>query len=99
MSSKDTVKSRGDKIATAIFRTLIGIFGTAVLVVTIRFRLYAQGWEAVTALGGFCGLLLGYAVGGDKWGARLFTIFTGHRVRIESARAGQVAQLPNEKDN
>jgi hypothetical protein len=33
----------------------------------------------------FFGLLLGYAFGGDKWGARLFGFFTGHRVRLDES--------------
>jgi len=72
-----------DKVATIIFRIIVGIIGLAVLFVCIKFKLYAKELMAFSAIGGFCGLLLGYAFGGDKWGARLFTVFTGHHVPVK----------------
>jgi hypothetical protein len=73
---------RGDRIATLVFRVLVGAFGLLILGVAIYFKLYAESWKAFATFGAFCGLLLGYAFGGDKWGARLFTLFTGHHVPI-----------------
>jgi membrane-bound ClpP family serine protease len=77
---------RRDRVATIIFRVLVGAFGLLILVVAIYFRLYSESWKAFTTLGAFCGLLLGYAFGGDRWGARLFTLFTGHRVLIDDTQ-------------
>jgi hypothetical protein len=72
-----------DKVATIVLRVIAGIFGLAVLYVAVKSRLYAQGWHAFLTFGSFCGLLLGYAFGGDKWGARLFRFFTGHHVPVK----------------
>lgn len=74
---------RGDRIATIIFRVLVGAFGLLILGVAIYFRLYAKSIKAFMTFGAFCGLLLGYAFGGDKWGARLFSLFSGHQVPID----------------
>lgn len=72
--------TKGERIATIAFRIIVGAIGLIVLVISIRFEIYAKDWRAFTIFGAFCGLLLGYAFGGDKWGARLFNFFTGHRV-------------------
>jgi hypothetical protein len=77
---------RRDRVATIIFRALVGAFGLLILGVAIYFRLYSESWKAFTTFGAFCGLLLGYALGGDRWGARLFMLFTGHRVPIDDAQ-------------
>jgi uncharacterized membrane protein len=77
-----------DKIATIIARTIIGIVGLAILWLLLRAHFYALGVKTTCLILGFFGLLLGYAFGGDKWGARLFGFFTGHRVRVdESSKA------------
>jgi hypothetical protein len=81
-----------DKVATAIFRVIVGIIGLIVLWVAIKFRLYEKEWRAFSTLGAFCGLLLGYAFGGDKWGARLFTFFTGHHVPVKTSEEVRPAQ-------
>lgn len=55
----------------------------------------AKKWDLgnVLMLGAFCGLTLGYAFGGDKWGARLFGLFTGHRVHVpEKPKPGSPPQ-------
>ncbi|MEY2562275.1 MAG: hypothetical protein QOH88_468 [Verrucomicrobiota bacterium] len=70
---------------------LVGAFGLLILGVAIYFRLYAESWEAFLTFGGFCGLLLGYAFGGDRWGARLFTLFTGHRVPVDDLQKEEKA--------
>jgi hypothetical protein len=59
---------------------LAGFFGLAVLAAFIL----AKKWDVGTVLmlGAFCGLTLGYAFGGDIWGARLFNFFTGQRVHV-----------------
>jgi hypothetical protein len=70
---------RGDRIATLAFRVFAGLFGLAVLV---AFYWMKKNFQTCLVIGGFCGLTLGYAFGGDKWGARLFGWFTGHRVQL-----------------
>lgn len=72
--------TKGERIATIVFRIIVGAIGLIVLTISIRFEIYAKDWRSFTVVGAFCGLLLGYAFGGDKWGARLFNFFTGHRV-------------------
>lgn len=72
--------TKGERIATIAFRIIVGAIGLIVLAVSIRFEIYAKDWRTFAMFGAFCGLLLGYAFGGDKWGARLFNLFTGHRV-------------------
>ena len=71
-----------DKIATIAFRAVTGIIGFGVLCVAIKFEFY-KSVHGFMMSGGFCGLLLGYAIGGDKWGARMFGLFTGHRIPEE----------------
>jgi hypothetical protein len=77
-----------DKIATIIARVIIGIVGLVLVWLLLRAHFYALGVKTIFLVLGFFGLLLGYAFGGDKWGARLFGFFTGHRVRLdESSKA------------
>ncbi len=87
-----------DKVATIIFRVIVGVIGLTVLFVSIKFKLYAKELMAFSAIGGFCGLLLGYAFGGDKWGARLFTIFTGHHVPEKPPEDADQSSKPLEND-
>lgn len=78
-----------DKVATIIFRIIVGVIGLTVLAVVIKCKLYAKELTEFSAIGGFCGLMLGYAFGGDKWGLRLFSFFTGHPVpdkRLDDAK-------------
>lgn len=59
---------KSNRIATLLFRIIVGAFGLVILGIAIRFKLYAESWKAFATFGAFCGLLLGYAFGGDKWG-------------------------------
>ena len=74
-----------DKIATTIARVIIGIVGLVLLWLFLRMHIYSKDVRTILEVAGLCGLLLGYAFGGDKWGARLFGFFTGHRVRLEKS--------------
>jgi hypothetical protein len=82
----EKVVRKSNRIATVIFRFIVGLFALVILGIAIRFKLNAESWKAIATIGAFCGLLLGYAFGGDKWGARLFTLFTGHHVPINEGQ-------------
>jgi hypothetical protein len=81
----ETPVKTADKIATIIARAIIGIVGLALLWLFLRAHFYSKDLKTFSAVAGFSGLLIGYAFGGDKWGARLFGLFTGHRVRLEKS--------------
>jgi TM2 domain-containing membrane protein YozV len=74
----------GDRIATGIFRVLVGAVGSGVLFLVIYFRV---DWKTLVPGIGFFALTFGYAFGGNKWAARLFNILHGyiHRIPEESA--------------
>ena len=73
----------GQKVGTVIFRVIVGSIGLIILFIGVKFGLYTHDIRAFLALASFCGLTLGYAFAGDKWAARLFSLFSGHRVHIE----------------
>jgi hypothetical protein len=78
---RDSRKVRVERVAKLFFRVFVGTFGLGVLTLCLWFGMPLKGWLAIIP---FCGLLLGYTFGGDKWGARLFSIFTGHRIPEET---------------
>jgi hypothetical protein len=87
-NSRPRATSRGARIA---LRVLAGFFGLAGLAVFV----FAKEWDfgVIVTMGAFCGLTLGFAFGGDKWGARLFGLFTGIRVEgSEKPKADPSAQ-------
>jgi hypothetical protein len=75
--------STGQKVGTVIFRVIVGIVGLIILIVGIKYRLYAQDLRTFAALGAFCGMTLGYAIAGDKLAARLVHLFWGRSVHVE----------------
>ena len=89
---------KSNRIATLLFRIIVGAFGLVILGIAIRFKLYAESWKAFATFGAFCGLLLGYAFGGDKWGARLFALFTGHHVPIDDEQRKPDSAAPSNQD-
>ena len=74
-----------NKTATLVFRVLVGCFATLLLGVLIYSNAYPKKLGSMIAMPAFFGLLFGYAFGGDRWGAKLFTLFTGKRVLEEKA--------------
>ncbi len=63
-------------VTTALGRIVIGLFGLALLVLSFEMGIWsAKQFEGMTVFGALTGLFLGYALGGDLWGARLFDLF------------------------
>lgn len=71
------------KAATVVARVIIGLLGLGLLMLMLRSKLDFKNPEKLLMLGAFFGLLLGYAVGGDRWGGRLFGWFSGMEVPEE----------------
>ncbi|MGJ8698263.1 MAG: hypothetical protein ACSHYF_18225 [Verrucomicrobiaceae bacterium] len=71
-----------DRIATIIFRVMVGCVG--VLIAASVF-LGDFSWKYLAVVLPVGGLLLGYAFGGDRWGARLFNLFS-------------ISKIPEEED-
>ena len=75
-------QSSGNKVATYIARAIICLFGAGLLIYFVAFNMWKTAdiktWMTFGALTGLC---IGYGIGGDIWGARLFDLFTGHKSR------------------
>ena len=76
------MSTRGDKIATCIFRGIIFCLGVLLLFAFIKM------WNKIGIRGCmmFCamiGLFMGYGIGGDIWGARFFDLFTGQNSQAQ----------------
>lgn len=75
-------QSARNKAATYIARAVICLFGVGLLIIFIISKI----WQTVNlkvwmTFGALIGLCMGYGLGGDIWGARLFDLFTGHNSR------------------
>jgi len=68
---------KSDKIATYIARFIAFCIGILLLVIFIvlNFRKTAS-FESWMIFGAMIGLCVGYGLGGDIWGAKLFDLFT-----------------------
>jgi len=80
----------GDKIATYIARAVVCCLGVALLIAFVAFG----GWKTANlkvwmTFGALIGLCIGYGVGGDIWGARLFDLFTGQISRRQVGKDGK----------
>ena len=65
------------KIATYIARFMVCCFGILLLVGFVACKAWkTANFEVLMMLGAMVGLCLGYGLGGDIWGARLFGFFT-----------------------
>jgi hypothetical protein len=87
---------KGDKIATLIFRGIIFCLGVLLLVVFIR--IWSTGdFRRFGICCALISLFIGYGIGGDIWGARLFDWFTGRasrrQVEQNCDRASNVLRL------
>src|ERR1043166_3345511 len=73
------------RAATYIGRVVAGCIGGAVVVLLIALKAWQKfGISEWLTSAAFTGLCLGYALGGDIWGARLFDLFTGHSSRKDA---------------
>jgi hypothetical protein len=69
------------EVARYIFRAVICLFGIGLLVIFFVYGIWRAGIKAWMTFGAITGLFIGYGVGGDIWGARLFDLFTGQNSR------------------
>jgi hypothetical protein len=80
-----------NKVATLIARVLILLFGIGLLAIFMNFKIWKKADVTTgTLFGAFIGLCVGYGLGGDIWGARIFDLFTGLKVRREVEADGEV---------
>ena len=71
----------GREAARYLFRVVIGLFGIGLLFLFFRYGIWRAGPKAWMTFGAITGLFIGYGIGGDIWGARLFDLFTGQNSR------------------
>jgi hypothetical protein len=61
---------------TVLGRIVVGLFGLGLLMLGFQVRIWStMHVEGMLMFGALAGLFLGYALGGDLWGARLFDLF------------------------
>src|SRR5262245_21633694 len=74
--------------STALGRIVVGLFGLGLLVLSFKMGIWSSKQvEVMAVFGALTGLFLGYGLGGDLWGARLFDLFAHTQSR-------KVAQEP-----
>ena len=71
---------RSDQIATLIFRAMVGCVGLLIVALVLISK---PDWKSIVGCLSLSGLLLGYAFGGDQWGARLFNLFSISKISEE----------------
>jgi tetratricopeptide (TPR) repeat protein len=64
-----------------IFRVFIGLLGIGLLYLFFAYGIWRAGLKAWMIFGALTGLFIGYGIGGDIWGARIFDLFTGQNSR------------------
>ncbi len=78
---------------------MIGIFGLGLLLLGFKMDIWSTNRvESMAAFGALTGLFLGYGLGGDLWGARLFDLFAhtqSRKVALEPLppRVEKIAQI------
>jgi len=78
---------RGDKVATYIGRAFACCVGGGLVIFLIAFKAWRKlGVHQWLIFGAMIGLCLGYGLGGDIWGARLYGFFTGHNFQKEAEK-------------
>jgi hypothetical protein len=78
-NSKDPIISprKSDKVATYIARFIVCCIGISLLVIFVAFKIWkTANFKQWMMFGAMIGLCIGYGLGGDIWGARLFGFFT-----------------------
>jgi hypothetical protein len=63
------------KIGTYLGRALVTLLGLVLLIVGIALRVWKGGGHGVVMYAAVVGVFLGYGLGGDIWGARIFDLF------------------------
>jgi hypothetical protein len=63
------------------FRAIVLLIGIGLLVMFFVYGIWRAGLKAWMTFGAITGLFIGYGIGGDIWGARLFDLFTGQNSR------------------
>lgn len=76
-----------NKVTTYIARAVVFLVGIALLVLFLS----AKPWQTADittwlTFASITGLFIGYGLGGDIWGARLFDLFTGMKSRRQVER-------------
>jgi len=75
-------QSAGNKVATYIARGIICLFGIGLLIVFIISKIWkTANYHVWMTFGALIGLCVGYGIGGDILGAKLFDLFTGQKSR------------------
>ena len=75
-------QSAGNRVATYIARVIICLFGIGLLILFVGFKIWKTAdFKMWMTFGALIGLCIGYGLGGDIWGARLFDLFTGRNTR------------------
>jgi len=70
-------QEKKDKIATYIARFLVCCIGILLVIIFVILKIWkTANFEQLMVFGAMIGLCLGYGLGGDIWGARLFGLFT-----------------------
>ena len=68
--------------ATYAGRVVVTLFGLGLLFLSIELGILSSwDFQTISCFGALIGLCLGYGIGGDLWGARLFDLFAHTRVR------------------
>jgi hypothetical protein len=76
-------RRKGDKVATYIARGIGCCIGIALLIIFVASKIWqTTDYKVWTTFGAIIGLCLGYGLGGDIWGARLFDFFTNRKTRF-----------------
>jgi hypothetical protein len=76
--------SKRNKVATFIARVLILLFGIGLIAIFVNSMIWKKAdFTTWTIFGTVTGLCVGYGLGGDIWGARIFDLFTGLKTRRE----------------
>lgn len=74
---KDSNPRKSDKFATAIARFLACCIGISLLIIFVVLKIWKKAnFEELMLFSAMTGLCVGYGLGGDIWGAKLFDVFT-----------------------
>ncbi len=80
------------------FRTIVCLLGFGLLFLFFRYGIWRAGLKVWLVFGALTGLFIGYGIGGDLWGARLFDLFTGQNSR-RAVEKQIKAQKKNDEDH
>src|SRR5437016_4798016 len=78
---------RTDRIATHIGRVFACCVGGGLLVTAIVLKVWIKSdLKELMKFAAVIGLCLGYGLGGDIWGARVFDLFAGHNSEKDAGK-------------